>query len=121
MKCGFGPTLVEFIDLMQELVTLRDYQTQFKDNLPGYDWTHSFLKRHKLSLKKGDQMQLARNNVTSDPFVIYEFYETLAKEVQRLAIAHKPEAFCHCDESGFPVDPSKCKYIDPIGKKTHSG
>ena len=66
-------------------------------------------------------MQLARNNVTSDPFVIYGFYETLAKEVQRLAIAHKPEAFYNCDESGFPVDPSKCKYIDPIGKKTHSG
>ena len=62
-------------------------------------------------------MQLTRKNVTSDPFVIYEFYETLAKEVEHLGIADKPEAFYNCDESGFPVDPSKCKYIGPIGKK----
>lgn len=50
--------------------------------------------------------------------MIYEFYETLAKEVERLAIPHKPEAFYNCDKSGFPVDPSECKFIDPIGKKT---
>ena len=62
-------------------------------------------------------MQLARKNVTLDPFVIYQFYETLAKEVERLGIADKPEAFYNCDKSGFPVDPSKCKYVGPIGKK----
>ena len=97
---------------------LERYQTRFKDNCPGYDWTHSFLKQHKLSFKKGGQMQLSRKNVTSDLFVIYEFYETLAKEVERLRICDKPEAFYNCDESRFPVDPSKCNYIDPIGKKT---
>ena len=52
LECGFGPILVEFIDLVQECITLRDYQTLFKDNRPGYNWTHSFLKQHKLSLKK---------------------------------------------------------------------
>ena len=117
-ECGFGPTLIEFMDLVQEFVTLKGYQTPFKENRPGYDWTHSFLKRQKLSLKKGGQMQLARKNVTSDPFVVYEFYETLSKEVERLGIANKPESFYNCDESGFPVDPSKCKYIGRVGKKT---
>ena len=118
LECSFGPTFLEFIDLVQEFITLRDYQTRFKDNCPDCDWTHNFLKQHKLSLKKGGQMQLARKNVTSDLFVIYEFYETLAKEVERLGIADKPEAFYNCHESGFPVDASKCKYICPIGKKT---
>ena len=63
-------------------------------------------------------MQLAQKNVTSDQLVIYEFYETLAKEVEHLEIADKAEAFYNCDELGLPVDPSKCKYIGPIGKKT---
>ena len=63
-------------------------------------------------------MQLARKNVTYDPLVMYEFYETLAKEVEHLGISDKPEAFYNCDESGFPADPSKCKYTGPIGKKT---
>ena len=66
-------------------------------------------------------MQLARKNVTYDPFVMYEFYETLAKEVEHLGISDNPEAFYNCDESGFPADPSKCKYTGPIGKKNHSG
>ena len=59
--------------------------------------------RHCLGLKKGGQMQLARKNVTSDPFVVYSFYEMLDKEVKRLGIADKPECFYNCDESGFPT------------------
>lgn len=101
---GFGPTLVEFIYLVQELITLRDYQTQFKDNRPGYDWAHSFLKQHKLSLKKVAKCSSLKKNFTSDSFVIYEFYETLAKEVEHVGITDKPEAFYKCDESGFPVE-----------------
>ena len=46
-------------------------------------------------------MQLAQKYVTSDPLVIYEFYETLAKEVECLGIADEPEAFYNCNEQGF--------------------
>ena len=95
---------------------MKDLTTRFKDNMPGPDWVRSFLKRHKLSLKKGGQMQLARKNVTSDPFVIYRLYEVLRKEAERLGIMEKPECLYNCDESGFPHDPSKCKYVGPIGK-----
>ena len=101
LECGLGPTLVEFINLVLEFVTLRDLQTRYKDNSPGYDWTHSFLKQNILCLKKGGQVQLAWKNVTSDPLVIYEFHETLAMEVERLGIADKPEAFYNCDEQSF--------------------
>ena len=37
---------------------------------------------HKLSFKKRGQMQLARKNVTSDPFVMYGYSEMLEKEIQ---------------------------------------
>ena len=72
LDCGFGPILV-VIAFVQEFITLRDYCARFIDNRPGYDWTHSFLKQHKLSLKKGDLMQLAQKNVTSNLFVIKNF------------------------------------------------
>ena len=62
-------------------------------------------------------MQIAQKNVTTDLFVIYKFYETLAKEAERLGISDKPEAFYNYDESEFPVDPSKCKYIGPFDTK----
>ena len=62
-------------------------------------------------------MQIARKNITTDPFVIYKLYEALSKKVERLGISDKPEAFCNCDESEFPVYPSKCKYIGPLDIK----
>ena len=54
----------------------------------------------------------------SDPLVIYGFYDLLYKEMKRLDILDKPEAIWNCDESGFPSDPSKCKFVGPIGKKS---
>ena len=67
-------------------------------------------------LTKVAQMQLARKNVTSDPFVVYGYYQILKKEIDRLGIQERPECFYNCDESGFLRDPSKCKYVGPIGE-----
>ena len=67
-------------------------------------------------LTKVAQMQLARKNVTSDPFVVYGYYEILKKEIDRLGIQERPECFYNCDESGFLRDPFKCKYVGPIGE-----
>ena len=41
-------------------------------------------------------MQLARKNVTSDPFVVHGHYEMLKKEVERLGIQERPECFYNC-------------------------
>ena len=67
---------------MQDYVQLKQLKTRFVNDYPGCDWTISFLKRHQLSLGKGGQMQLARKNVTSDPFVVHDYYEMLKKEVE---------------------------------------
>ena len=61
-------------------------------------------------------MQLARKNVTSDPFVVHDYYEMLKKEVEWLGIQERPECFYNCNESGFPSGPSKYKYVGPIGE-----
>ena len=101
---------------MEDYVQLKQLKTRFVNDYPGYDWTISFLKQHKLSLKKGGQMQLARKIVTSDPFVVYGYYEILKKEEERLGIQEMPECFYNCDESGFFRDLSKCKYVCPINE-----
>ena len=62
-------------------------------------------------------MQLSRKNVTSDPFVIFDFYELLESEVKRLGLENRPECIWNCDETGFPMDPSKFKTIGEKGKK----
>ena len=50
-------------------------------------------------------MQLAKRNLTSDPFVVYGYYEMLKKEVDRLGVQVRPECFYNCNESGFPQRP----------------
>ena len=89
-EIGFGPTLTELCVIVQDYVQLKQLKTRFVNDYPGYDWTISFLKQHKLNLKKGGQMQLARKNVISDPFVVYSYYEMLKKEVERLGIQGRP-------------------------------
>lgn len=117
-KMGLGPTFLEFQDIVHDYLIANEISTPFKDNRPGRDWVNSFLLRHNMTLKKGGQMQLARKSVTSDPFVIYGFYDMLEKEMDRLNIKDRPECIYNLDETGFPMDPSKSKTIGSKGEKT---
>ncbi|MCL4152262.1 UNVERIFIED_CONTAM: hypothetical protein GTU68_060681 [Idotea baltica] len=115
---GLGPTISEFQEILADYISNNEIPTRFVNNKPGKDWVFKFLQRHKLTLKKGGMMQLARKSVTSDPFVIYDFYEKLQNEIERLGIQDRPNCIYNCDETGFPTDPSKSKTIGSIGQKT---
>ena len=53
---GFGPTMLEFQDLVKDFVEMKSIKTHFTNNRPGYDWVQSFPKHHKLIFKKEGQM-----------------------------------------------------------------
>ena len=85
-QMGFGPTLNEMQEIVKEYVVKNNITTLWKDDRPGYDWATLFMKRQRLSLKKLGLMQVARKNVTSDPYVIYGFCDLLKAEVDRLGL-----------------------------------
>lgn len=115
-EMGMGPTKGEVIAIVSEYLIANEMNVPFTDSAPGKDWAFKFMQRHSLVLKKAITMQIARKNVTSDPFVIYGFYDILEAEVQRLGIADRPECVWNLDESGFPMDPSRCKTVHAVGK-----
>ena len=115
---GFGPTKGELVEIVHDYLEANNLSYLFNYKRPGDDWTSNFMKRHRLTLKKAGLMQIARKNVTSDPFVIYGFYDLLEAEVKRLGIEDRPECVWNLDESGFPSDPSRWKTVGPVGKKT---
>ncbi|XP_018020256.1 uncharacterized protein LOC108676651 [Hyalella azteca] len=117
-QMGMSPPITELQNILQDWLVANQYVTSFKDNRPGLDWVYSFLKRHGLCLKKGGQMQLARKTVTSDPFIIYGFYDLLEKVINDLGIANRPQCIYNLDETCFPTDPSKTKTIGTKGVKT---
>lgn len=117
-QMGMPPPIAELQSLIHDWLEANQHNTPFNDNRPGRDWIMNFLIRHGLTLKKGGMMQLARKSVTSDPFVIYGFYDLLEKVINDLGLADKPECIYNMDETGFPTDPSKAKTIGTKGVKT---
>ena len=53
--------------------------TQFTGQLSGYEWVKKFMGSNKLTLKKAQMIRSSRMANTSNPFIIYDFYNSLEK------------------------------------------
>ena len=106
----------DVVAMIRDYVTINNLKTQFKDQSPGPLFVSGFMKRNNLSLKKGSMMCLARKANAGNPFIIYDMYDQL-EAIKRRFPDLKPEGVFNCDESGFPVDPSRCRVVGPKGKE----
>ena len=110
---GFSPSLFEIRECVREYLRLNNkIKSPFKNNRPGRTWMKPFLNRNKLSRKKASMICVSRKSNTANPFVIYHFYEKLV-EIFKSHPDLTEEPIWNCDESGFPVDPSKAKVVGP--------
>ena len=93
-------------------------KTPFACNRPDRTWTKKFFKRNKLSLKKASMICISRKSNTTNPFVIYDFYDKL-----QFILDSNPditaENIWNCDESGFPTDPVKSKVVGPTNQPAY--
>ena len=51
---------------------------------------------------------------TTNPFVIYDFYDMLKNVIKSNYLSKRQ--IWNCDEMGFPHDPNSCKVVGPRGK-----
>lgn len=117
---GFGLTSEEVLDVVQEHISKNGLKTpQFIGGRPGYDWLKNFMKRHGMSLKKPELLEVSRRNVTSDPFIIYEFYDILETALNDLDLLDKPAQIFNLDETSFCHDPSRLKIVGKKGASAH--
>ena len=63
------------------------------------------------------QWNMQKWKATENPFVIYEFYETIDEIIKGKNFTVMQT--WNTDESGFPVDPSKCKVITKPGETAY--
>jgi hypothetical protein len=80
---------------------------QFRDNMPGWDWGHSFYERYKGILKNvfEKNIRLKRAQVNED--VLKSFFENLEKEIQDVPASN----IFNYDETGFHDDPGRKKLL----------
>ena len=113
-RLGFSPTRSQIKDMVKDYVLLHNLKTPFKEGRPGKDWLCGFMDRNHLSMKKANMISSARKSSTSNPFIIYDFYDVLEKVVEEKKL--EPHQIWNCDESGFPTDPQKCKVVSVKGE-----
>jgi hypothetical protein len=120
---GFGLSRAKVLGLVGEFVTSNKIKTPFKNNIPGDEWFSSFKQRHNLSIKKPQPVEYSRKKMT-DPFVINEYFNILARTIAELNINDKPEQVWNLDETSVSHDPKKTKVVGAKGKpssRTTSG
>lgn len=61
---GFPVTRTELRNAIQSNLNRQNKVTEFKDNLPSNGWVDRFLKRNKISLRKPENLDLAKAQVT---------------------------------------------------------
>ena len=113
-QVGFSPNVTEILEIVAAFIKNRGLIVPtFRDNRPGNDWLQGFLKRTNLSLKKAEMMSVARKSVTSNPFVIYDFYDKLEELYKKYSF--KANQIWNCGESGFPIEPQQCSVVATSG------
>lgn len=118
-KWGFALTKKEVIQTVQDYVLEHNLQTPFKDNTPGDEWFRGFCSRNALNLRKHEALDKARRSATSDPYIIYPFYELLDKTIDELGLRDKPSHIWNLDETYFCSDPNRVPGVARKGQKVH--
>ena len=88
---------------------------QFKDGKPGNKWFKNFMKRNKLSLKKAEMISTAPKANSSNPFIIYDFFDQVEKVFQEYPELDENKIY-NCDESEFPTDQTRGSVVSVKGQ-----
>lgn len=118
-KWGWALTRQEIRSVVHTYVVQNNINNNFKNNCPGKDWMQLFFQRNGLVAKKLEQLEKSRRQATSDPFIIYHFYEILEKTLTSLNLHDKPQQIFNLDETSFSTDPTRIKGVTGKGQKAH--
>lgn len=118
-KWGWALTRTEIKEIVHTYICQNNIKNNFKDNYPGKDWLQLFFNRNGLVGKKMEQLEKSRRQATSDPFIIYNFYEILEETLTALDLNDKPHLIFNLDETSFSSDPTRIKGVAGKGQKAH--
>lgn len=118
-KWGFALSRKDVLEVVKDFVESNDIKTPFKHHKPGSDWFRDFCKRNGLKLKNLEALEQARRKNTSDPFLIYGFYDLVESNINELKIKDKPANIWNLDETGFALDPKGVKGVALEKQKVH--
>lgn len=84
---------------------------KFKNNLPGKDFVHGFLKRHKSELRTRMCQNIKRSRAAMSPQTIGSYFDHLSNEL----IGVPPSNIINFDETNLSDDPGRKRIITKRG------
>ena len=109
---GFGLTRCETKELVGEYIRALGRENPFTDNLPGYDWLASFLKRHpELTSRVPEQLKMSRAKSTVNKRIFDEWFQLLKTTLEENNLIDMPEKIYNVEESYFPLHPKRIKVL----------
>lgn len=113
-RWGFGLSKREISLAIARYLKEKDISNPFTDSIPGNDYFRNFKKRHGLSQKKPQAVEVARKR-SVNPFVMANYFELLRKTTVGLS----PDCIYNVDETSFCLDPTRVKVVGERGKAAH--
>ena len=80
-----------------------------QDNIPGYDWLKSFMGRYNLSFKLPSTLEKTRKAASSNPDLIYGFYDLIENRAKEIGIEDRPECIWNVDETNLCIEAQNAK------------
>lgn len=110
---GFPLTELDIRKIIQHFLNRKGVRIRnFRDNMPGRDWSKNFLARHKTLTIRTSQ-NIKRNRAEVGPEVINDYFRELQASLEDVV----PENLINYDETNFSDDPGRPKVISKRGAK----
>jgi len=107
----------DMLDLRVTVKRLLDKQgmtiRKFKDNLPGEEWSYSFMKRHSDNIKNRMCQNISKKRAAVSREVVGSYFQELEKSMDGVS----PQNVINYDETNLSDDPGRSKLIFKRGSR----
>ena len=118
-RANFGFGLHDIPKLIKDYCEVHELGIWTDENqFPSLKYCLEFCRRHRISNKRPQRMSINRIRATSNPFVIYDFFDVLEHEIAKLPQDDTlPSRIINCDETNTRHDPAPRKVFGPLGEQ----
>lgn len=110
---GYPMTKTEIREMVKKYLDRKGtVENRFKENLPGYEWVNSFLKRNKeLTTRLSQNIKRYRSDVAAED--LHEYFDNLQQSLDGI----EPENLLNYDETNLTDDPGQTEVVVRRNKK----
>ena len=85
--------------------------------MPGEDWLKAILDKWPMSCKIPSTLEKSHKTATSNPTIIYVFYDILEAQLKQLKIESRSECLCNVHKTNLYIDPQMTRVVVEQGSK----